>query len=235
VPRRCALKVVTWNLNGCWGDRSLHAEAWEYLLEAIRPDLALVQEVRRPPDRLKNVLWKMVGRTGWGTAVFAKDLALQELRLQAHLGRIVAARVVVDGGRQITVASLHAPVRNGRVIPNLRLMMEMLQPFLAPGSFMIGGDLNTCRLAEKAWPRCGHAEFFDEIEAKGFINCFWKLHGREEQTFFRSGQDFPFQDDHIIVSPDLGDCLRSCQVLHNDDTLRLSDHIPLVTEFGISC
>lgn len=52
------MKVLTWNL-GYWQHRAHHAEAWSYLRNTIRPDIALLQEVCCPnlgPD--ENIVFK---------------------------------------------------------------------------------------------------------------------------------------------------------------------------------
>ncbi len=41
------MKILIWNL-GYWQHSKYHDEAWNYLCNDLRPDLALLQEVRPP-------------------------------------------------------------------------------------------------------------------------------------------------------------------------------------------
>ena len=41
------MKILTWNL-GYWQHSSLHDEAWDYLCNDIKPDMAVLQEVKPP-------------------------------------------------------------------------------------------------------------------------------------------------------------------------------------------
>ncbi len=43
----------------------------------------------------------------------------------------------------------------------------------------------------------------------------------------------PFQDDHIFVSCDLDHHIKASDVLINELTRRVSDHIPLVVELDL--
>lgn len=97
--------------------------------------------------------------------------------------------------------------------------------------FIVGGDLNTARLCEKVWP--GHGPFFERLSDSIFFDCFQKFHEKEEQTFFRKGSKNPFQDDHIFVSKNLAEKVKTCYVLNNENTRNLSDHIPIICEIDI--
>jgi len=130
-------------------------------------------------------------------------------------------------------ASIHAPIINGRVFPYLGRIFDDIERTVSGKTFIVGGDLNTARLAEKVWPRHGHVPFFERIANSIFFDCHQNLHGKEEQTFFRDNSIYPFQDDHLFVSHDLADRVKSCYALNNEAVRSLSDHIPLVTEIDV--
>ena len=48
-----AMRVVTWNMNH-WQRGGKATEAWTYLDEHLRPDVALLQETVPPPDRSRT-------------------------------------------------------------------------------------------------------------------------------------------------------------------------------------
>ena len=223
------MKVLTWNL-GYWQHRPHHADAWAYLRNTIRPHIALLQEVRildREPD--EDILFKEITR-GWGTAVYVKGGKLEEITVNAHPKRVATAFVRMGAGLEIRIASIHAPIIRNRVFPHLDDIFDELENRFAGHAAILGGDLNSARLAEKVWPGYGHGPFFERFENGPFFDCHRKFNHQEVQTFFRKNQINPFQDDHLFVSRDLAEHVKSCKVLHNHETRRFSDHIPLVAE-----
>ena len=226
------MRVITWNL-GYWQHKSRHDKAWAYLREEIRPDLALLQEVS-PPELQEDeyILFKTVNRD-WGTALYARNTPLEELRIEEYADRVAAAQLQVSTGQGIAAVSVHAPIIEGRVFPYLAEIFDEIESVVGKRTFIVGGDLNSARLAEKVWPGHGHGPFFERLAESVFFDCHRKFHDVEQQTFFRSGGKYPFQDDHLFVSHDLADRVECCNVLNNEVTRSVSDHIPLLTEIII--
>ena len=227
------MKIVSWNL-GFWQHRSTHSEAWVYLRNQIEPDLALLQEVS--PSKLNNnefLLFRQIHQN-WGTALYTRNISLEELQFaNEYPGRVSGACFKTAAEQEIMAASIHAPIINGRVFPYLGRIFDDIERTVSGKTFIVGGDLNTARLAEKVWPRHGHVPFFERIANSIFFDCHQNLHGKEEQTFFRDNSIYPFQDDHLFVSHDLADRVKSCYALNNEAVRSLSDHIPLVTEIDV--
>ena len=226
------MRVITWNL-GYWQHRSRHDEAWAYLRNEIRPDLALLQEVSPPElQEEENILFKTVNRD-WGTAIYTRNIPLKELIIKRYQSRVAAARLKISSSRRIDAVSVHAPIIKGRVFPYLAEIFDEIESVVGKHTFIVGGDLNSARLAEKVWPGHGHGPFFERLTESVFFDCHRKFHDVEQQTFFRSGGKYPFQDDHLFVSHDLAKQVRSCDVLNNEVTRNVSDHIPLLAEIAI--
>jgi len=227
------MKILTWNL-GYWQYSRHHDEAWEYLCDDIRPDFAFLQEVK-PPSWVPNhtVLFEEIYR-GWGTAIFAPSLSLSKEGVSLYPGRVAAASIILKENLSLFVGSIHAPIIKDRVFPHLANIFAELESHHACKSAIIGGDLNSARLAEEVWPGHGHGPFFERID-KGdrWVDCCRKFHPTEIQTFFRDNCFHPFQDDHIFVSCDLENCVMASDVINNELTRRVSDHIPLVVELDL--
>src|SRR5262249_29860909 len=115
------LRIATWNM-GHWQQRAASGEAWRYLLEEVRPDVALVQEAV-PPETLGEgvrVLWEPVpGRGGWGTGVASRGLSLQRFPLEtvSHPGAVVVAEVGLPDGSEVTAVSLYGLLEYSRGRP----------------------------------------------------------------------------------------------------------------------
>lgn len=223
------MKVVTWNL-GYWQHVSLHDEAWTYLRNEIAPDIALLQEVHPPQMREGEHIQFVTAYRNWGTAIYTKNSSMEKLEVECFQGRVASALLEVSGGKKLAVVSLHAPIIGGRVFPYLAELFDEIEHVLNGMTFIVGGDLNSARLAEKVWPGYGHGPFFERLAGSIFFDCCRKFHETEQQTYFREGSTHPFQDDHLFVSHDLADLLRFCEPLDNKLTRSYSDHIPLVAE-----
>ena len=218
------MKVVTWNLGHAFGSsKTKHLQAWNYIRKEICADIALLQEVH-PPELVseENFVFQPVYRN-WGTAVYPGGVARAR----------VTAAVAMTGSRELALASVHAPVINNKVHPYLDRVFDQLEALFKNHSCIVAGDLNSSRACEERWPDSGHGSFFKRIEAGPFVDCHWKFHQKEIQTFFRKDTRWCLQDDHIFASPDVAKRFTSCDVLDNKTTRQLSDHLPIVAEVAI--
>lgn len=229
------MRILTWNL-GYWQHSSQHDNAWEYLCNEIKPDIALLQEVKLPAWLPRHtIVFEEITR-GWGTAIYTPSLHLSQDYLSRYPGRVALASTMLDADFPLLIASIHAPIINGRVFPHLNNIFVELESREHACSAVIGGDLNSARLAEKVWPGNGHGPFFERIDSGDpWIDCCRRFNATELQTFFRDTCVHPFQDDHVFVSRNLSDCIRSCNVMNNDFTRSVSDHIPLIVELDLLC
>ena len=227
------MKIITWNL-GYWQFKHHHMDAWTYLRDELEPDIALLQEVCPPPLEDGEALLFEEIRNGWGTALYGKGVSLNKVSLEGYPGRVAAALVQMQGEQVFYAASVHAPIIERRVFPHLDNIFDGIEAAFSKGTFVIGGDLNSARLAEKVWPGYGHGPFFERIDHGRFFDCCRKFHPKEIQTFFRPGQIHPFQDDHLFASADLADRVVACDTIHNEMTRKVSDHIPLVAEIDLT-
>jgi endonuclease/exonuclease/phosphatase family metal-dependent hydrolase len=231
------MRILTWNL-GYWQYSSQHDKAWDYLCNNIKPDIALLQEVKPPSWVPRRTLVFEEITKGWGTSIYTPSLPLSREHSSLYPGRVALASTMLggDGDSPLLIASIHAPIINGRVFPHLGNIFAEVESKRYTRSAIIGGDLNSARLCEKVWPGYGHGPFFERIDSGDpWIDCCRRFNSAEIQTFFRDTCVHPFQDDHIFVSRDLSDCLRSCNVVKNDLTRSVSDHIPLIAELDLSC
>ncbi len=228
------MKIATWNL-GYWKHKSYHDQAWGYLTDEIKPDIALLQEVRPPVSFHGNqLLYSAIGSTrNWGLAIYTQGLSVREIPIEDFKGWVVVCEVLLPDSSKIIVVSIHAQIVKGYVFPNLTNLFAVLTPILQDKQFIVGGDLNSCRLIDKVQRTKYHTEFFDRIESSGFFNCHRKFHADEQQTFWGGNTKHPYQDDHLFVSECLAERVISCDVLDNEQLRTLSDHSPVSMEVGI--
>ena len=153
--------------------------------------------------------------------------------MRLPLGRRTATslrrRPLSTNARSHSSASTPAP--RGSAVAHLEAIFAAIAPILAGREFIVGGDFNSCRLAERRWRGYRHLEFFEGLEARGFHNCFYSLHEREQRTYFGGGS-WPLQDDHLFVSPGLAASVAACDVLDYDPVSSISDHAVLWLELA---
>ncbi len=228
------MKIITWNL-GYWQHQSKHLNAWEFLRDKIRPDIVLLQEFC--PVKLinsKQVIFREIYH-GWGTAIYIHEIkTYKEIKIDnKYSNRIASAVITLPSGRVLYLFSIHAPIINGRVFPYFENIFDDIESKFGGQSCVIGGDLNSARLAEEAWPDYGHGSFFERIDHSRLVDIRKKFFAEEIQTVFRPRQKYPFQDDHIFVSVDLSDQVISYEVINNEITREVSDHLPVMINMEI--
>jgi len=233
------MRVFTWNMGGFTPGLNSHAmreEAW-VCLTAIepQPDLALLQEASAPPEGFPGHAIGPAG--GIGARIWTPDDATlsrpSTLDAVGDHGWVATAQVHRPVG-SIDLISLHAKTE-GSAIAHVEALLGRLSESMG-GSFILAGDFNSCRLAERVWPGYRHLEFFEGAESRyGMVNCFWEEHQREERTYWKGCKDVghPFQDDHIFVSVDLQERVRSCRVLDYAAFRDVSDHAPMALEINL--
>jgi len=132
------MRIISWNL-GYWLHASQHDKAWDYLLNDLKPDLALLQEVK-PPEWLPShkIVFEKIAR-GWGTAIYAPSLPLSRVHFLSYPGRVAIASSILSD-LPLLFASIHAPIIKNRVFPHLNNIFEELESMENANSAVIGGD-----------------------------------------------------------------------------------------------
>ena len=150
------MRITTWNVNGL---RAALRKGFERHIDAIRPDVLLLQEIRALPDQLPggwarpdgwHVFWHPARRKGYaGTAVWSRQsFAVVETGLGPrdadHDGRVIVAET-----GELRVASVYLP--SGSSSPERQEYKEAwmrrfrgwaTRQLQHDGPFIFGGDLN---------------------------------------------------------------------------------------------
>ena len=253
------MRVVSWNMGmsmDAYAD--VHERAWHFLV-ALDPDIALLQECR-PPDWIREWYTLHSGPFQlWVSAVLSKGLSVRPIvpdagtLLAAFNGYLATAALDLPDGQELVVASVHATAKEAfpsmlagldadeirRPSVDVPWMNDVaylaLKGLVAEKRFIVGGDWNIARLFDDVYgAKMGGREFFDRAAEDGWVECQWKLHGAETQTWLRDG-DRPYQLDHIFCDAELGRRLIKCEAHAEEvDRLALSDHAPLVVDFDLA-
>lgn len=243
------MRVVTWNMN-YWKRPATHAEAWDFVLNELRPDIALVQEAAVPDGTGYEVLsTKAVDRgtlkeSVWGSAILSRvgkpetKVALSAADVAAR-GAVQIASCAIAGLGTTTLANIHSRLGEGtvKVIPNLRRTFEIIMCELQD-RFIVGGDLNTGRLLGRVYPKeYLHAAFWDEVDRSKLKES---LPGglEERQSYWGHGNDNKgptrdmLQDDHLFFDAETIQQVGECRVWDTKKVRALSDHGPVVADLN---
>jgi endonuclease/exonuclease/phosphatase family metal-dependent hydrolase len=227
------VRVISWNM-GCAPRpakyRKTHAEAWRYLLDDLKPDVALIQEALVNPEPIAReygqMFWSADKGTDSGTAVLVRGGLAGEFKELRSAGSYVAAAEVTINDSTAFVASIH--VGPPRYRKHLRTLMDVLVPAVAGQRFIVGGDLNAARHVDNVYGGRWFHRFFESVAAREFHDCHWQLHGKEVQSFWGRQARNPYQCDHVFVDRETAHGIRECHVIDNPVVRALSDHGPLL-------
>lgn len=229
------MKVVSWNM-GCATKRycKYQEEAWRYLI-GLAPDIALVQEAMldAPPfvsDGSHLFLRAAYQGQNWGSGVMVRINSATEQVIDSDGSYIVAADVSTTL-QPLLAISVHVCPDN-RQLKYLRALIDKIALLIEGRRFVLGGDFNAARHWDSVHKRDDYGWFFRELAARGLHDCHFGLHGYEVKSFWGPQALEPYQLDHFFVRDSDASLVRSCHILDNPDTRRLSDHGPIVLELG---
>lgn len=233
------VSITTWNMDYWKRNKEQREAAWDYLIQTIAPDIALVQEFSPPvkQDACFNILYREIGGTRrWGSAIITRGLSVQEVQFNNNYpGAVVAADVMLPNGWLLTAISLYGLIDdNGYATTTLHRMLSDLTPLLhrrtGRRDFVVGGDYNVSTQWDEhyGYKDPSHRIFFERLEDFGLINCTARFHGGHVQTNRHPRSSVPWQNDYIHVSAEVANRLVSCDVVDDPVIWELSDHNPVV-------
>jgi|HubBroStandDraft_2_1064218.scaffolds.fasta_scaffold63019_1 endonuclease/exonuclease/phosphatase family metal-dependent hydrolase len=230
------MRFITWNM-GCGGPskyRKIHEAAWQYLLDELRPDVALVQEA------LKSASGWVTGRGTLsmssethpdnGAGLFVRTgLESSPFRMVSPHAFLAAADITASEGTFRTV-SVHLYPHSGRAHQeNLAALFDAVKATMNGGRFVIGGDINAARRFDVVYKMKTYGQFFASVAKRGLYDCHHGLHGEEQRTFWGKGE---YQLDHFFVEEGGSASVRRCEVITTEETQKLSDHSPVLLELA---
>jgi exonuclease III len=218
---------------GGFAFRKRQAEAWAYLENMLKPDIALLQEVARSKFDSLCANGRAFAYQGakFGTMVFCSDDLSARLRPEESLSHCssevyISAIELLELAEPLSIMSVHVnPDKMFKA--NLRKLVEILDQALRRKPVIVGGDFNACRLYDVVHKKNTCGWFFEAMKGIGFFDCHYGLHGEEKQTYWSKKTSEPYQDDHFFAPAAWKDRIVSCDVLPYDPAKGLSDHGPV--------
>jgi len=238
------MKIITWNMD-YWKRNSEQRElAWNYLLDTVKPDIALIQEIVPPETSYKShhVLYHEIdGKRKWGTVIISKYPIHKEIytnKSYPGASALIVAEIKVSDTFLLTVINVYGQLDpNGYATTTMHHILSDLTTVLynkGSRNIIFGGDFNVSEQFNEKYDCPSHKLVFDRIEDFGLINCTKKFYDNHIQTHVHSKSTFEWQNDYIFVSKNIIDQVTSCVVINEIALLQYSDHYPVVVEMRIS-
>ena len=241
------MRIVDWNIR-----RRL--PPWDYLINELDADVALIQECPRLPKNLdsSNVVHTLAKDRKFGNAIYVKNAVWEELPIETtRTGSLMVARVTTPKDESLVVISLYGLLealpenpKRKLVYPGIHIALSELSYLLAGftrpkyTNFVLAGDFNNDRRMDT------HPTFrrkdkrtsnllFDRVEDYRLQDCVKKYYPEYVQTYRHSTGGFPWQLDHMFASKKVFRNLKNLYVDDSDEVKSLSDHSPIVADFDI--
>ena len=247
------MKIATWNVNG------IRARAGELArwIEADRPDILCLQELKASNDQVPTILCELEGYwCYWHGAKAYSGVGLhvrKEISPERpeffhpdfdHENRIVAARLP-----GLTVVSVYVP-NGGKDFPAKMRFLEALERFAGESratgnTLVVCGDLNVARTDRDVHPKERKAgaigqrpeerELLEKVIGQGLVDVGRTLDPENDGLFtwwapWRNlrQRNIGWRLDYVLASEALAGKASDCPVLKDVGT---SDHAPVLATF----
>jgi exonuclease III len=144
------LRFITWNMGG-FAYRRMQASAWSYLVNTLKPDIGVLQEIPHSGPKFLLETGQVFGNRGgaYGTGIFsvralAHKITVDEALSHSSSGWYVSAANVRGFYAPFSILSAHVgPGKDQKSY--LRELLTILEEALRRLPTVVGGDFNACR------------------------------------------------------------------------------------------
>jgi hypothetical protein len=213
--------------------RRNHADAWRYLLDCLRPDIAFVQEALLRNSLTSDdgqLIWSEPRGTDSGTALFVRHGINVAPVATSCAGSYVAAANAIIGNESCLIASIHVGP------PHYRLHLNELASWMRVSTrgrrFIVGGDLNAARHLDDVYGGRWFTDFFEALSREDFFDCHWATNKKEVQSFWGHQAKHAYQCDHLFCDQISASTLSSCSIIDDPQVRSFSDHGPIQLELA---
>lgn len=237
--------------------KNCHDKAWEYLIDELHPDIALVQESSPPTNYTLDdrSIWHMIFEKGnWSSGIYSKNYPLEEIDFDnSYPGALVGAKAKLPNREEMAVFSLYGQLdrkygdRTGYATTSIHKMIsDLTWVLMGSHSFkglnknlVIGGDFNISVQCDIKQKKNGvyvnaHKLVFQRLEDFGLSSAFdWSGKDGFKQTLRHKTSKEPWQNDYIFLSKGAYGKMSNHEIIDNEKIRELSDHNPVLIELDI--
>ena len=230
------MRIVTWNC--CRGPFPAKARA----LARLNPDIAIIQEARRPTEKdTPHRLW-FGGTSRVGIAVLAFNgytVAPAGGRSHTLVDSDPVRAVRVGGPVDFNLIAIWARADSKYIRGVYDRMLNYVR-FARTRPTVLAGDLNSNTIWDRPRVPMNHSRFVswmrDELGlVSAYHEHYGELHGKESRPtyYFQWSEAKPFHIDYCFVPQAWRPMVRSVEVGAYEEWSALSDHRPVTVELGV--
>jgi exonuclease III len=242
------MRIVSWNM------RRRSVEPWDYLINTLDADIALIQEYSHLPETVdgSKVIHQTIKNRNFGNAIYAKTGKLTEIPIDtAQGGAFLVGLIEIPAGDSLVLINLYGlleahpsnPTRqvvHAGIHRALSDLTFLLQGWTKPKfvNFVLAGDLNNDRRMDNH-PRFRRKDkatgriMFERIENYGLHDCVSEFYPDHVQTYRHNRGGYPWQLDHMFASKKILARLKNLYIDDSEQVKQISDHNPIVADFDI--
>ena len=221
---------------------------WMVLLDALDPDIALLQETSRFDDEIESAcIAEATVKKNLRNSIYVKKYEFERLRMLKEMSKaLISVRVSDTPIGPIFFLGVYgnldyAGVLDITLLGFISMWVTILRNQHDAKNILISGDFNMDRRMDDnptgtKFSRVGerrHNTIFDGILNLGFSDCMRKFHSEPVQTFRAVRGDYPWELDHMFATKELYKSLESIEVISDQKVVSLSDHNPICANFSL--
>jgi len=227
------VRIATWNC--CRG----RFEAKVPLLDSLRPDIAVIQEVARPADPAR-ALW-YGSNPKQGLAVLARNgYTVDAVSTHAGVQRHIVPIQVTGPHHFFLLAVWSQRDPQHPYVQGVIRAVELYRDLIQAQPAVVVGDFNSNAIWDRKRNSArDHSALVSMLADLGLVSAYHSFH-REEQGaetcathYFRWKEDAGYHVDHCFVPTAWADKLTSVSVGRYADWAGSSDHRPVLVEMAI--
>jgi hypothetical protein len=225
------MRLVTWNC--CRGPYLKKAS----LLDALAPDIAVIQECTRPAKQTNQCLW-FGDNPRQGIALIANgSYRLRALPAIAEVPRYAIPVEVFGPTNFLLVAVWSKGGQDSPYIEGVVRAVEIYRCLFTQYRTVLVGDLNSNAIWDASHPAAlNHSALVKMLAELGLVSSYHyfyrEAHGEEKQPtyYFHWKEQRPFHIDYCFIPQEWAPHLRCVDVGSFADWKCHSDHRPLLVE-----
>jgi exonuclease III len=233
------MKIISWNMRRKQSN-------WKYLLENLQPDIALLQESAIIEDKsIKSCVTEVTVKKNFRNSIYVKAHHAEPILMPSDHGLgLNVVRVTTNDKEQIYFVSVYGNLSLKpwfiHMAGAISLCIQVLKSKYKAENIVIAGDFNADRRMDEnptgtKFAKIGETpcnDLFNCILGLGFKDCMVDFYPDYIQTHRHNRSSYPWQIDQIIATPKIFQQLISMNVESSEEMALLSDHNPIIAEFG---
>jgi len=221
-----------------WSHKARINEAWNFLYDDIKADVALLTEMGDPLQSkcpFQHFKWQDIGldRLYWGSGIVSR-YQLGDCYVPPSVGALMTASLQLEKKTPISLICMYGreDEASKSYVPNLHRYLSDLTPILKGKrrNIIIGGDWNADLQLDGKNGNTANANklFFERLKDFGLHDCLASSVEYPVQTHrHNSDLSLPWQLDYIYATSPIVKTVTDARVIDTPHIREISDHNPI--------